>query len=325
LATSQNITYNSCNQFFNVDVTNYLEYTSFDGCTADVIDPETCPNLAIIATNNNYEGGVPAFQAQVSLWMDLTCTCMAPTPSPTPLPPVTETVTMQRSMKCTDVGDCPVNFYFQGSSDDTDTVPFDASTCSVTAATLALESRAYRTKAPTITFTSGGIVTDLSQYAAVACNATVLMPMSSKDECTNAGGTGWNVCSQTGTTYCCGVCNGHESCGGLYSCACGYSCSGPADVTSECFESTTVPDGKLDVLPYLDPNPQNWGGTIASMTVHQGIYVDQDNCPDSELDATLTWEYQCPNPGAAQKKTTERVTYSLRGAEAMKHLSMSSL
>jgi len=265
-----------------VDVTDYLKYTSFDGCTSDVIDPETCPNLAIIVTNNNYQGGLPAFQAQVSLWMDLTCTCVAPTLNPTPRPPVTETVTLQNSMKCTDVGDCPVNFIFQSSVDDAqqDTVPFDASTCTVTAATLAMESRAYRTKAPTLTLTSGSVVTDLSKYAAVTCNSTV---------------------------------DPEEP-----------SCSAPATVSSECFANTADPDGKLDVLPYLD-DPANWGGVIASVVVHQGIYVDQDNCPDSELDATLTWEYQCSNPGAAEKKTTERVTYSLRGAEAMKYLSISNL
>lgn len=47
--------------------------------------------------------------------------------------------------------------------------------------------------------------------------------ITSESECSKAGGTNWNKCSATGTTYCCGVCKGTKSCSsnsGLSSCSC---------------------------------------------------------------------------------------------------------
>jgi len=154
-SAAEGVPYNSCNAFYGLDVTAFLSYADFSGCSSDgVIDPETCPTLALILENSAFQGGTPAFEAQVSLSMDLTCNCV-----PTPV----ESVTLRRSMACSDVGDCPVTFVFPVTDSSGNDVPFDASQCSIDSATLELLSRGYRTAAPTVQFSSGNkTASDLS-------------------------------------------------------------------------------------------------------------------------------------------------------------------
>ena len=210
-------------------------YHDFEGCTEDVIDPATCPTLALEIRNNDYPGGTPQFEMQTSLAMELTCNCV---------PTEVQVVTLERSMTCEDVGDCPVEFIFPPTSGGND-LPFSED-CSVLSATLDISSRAYRTQNPVVTFSSG--TKTENEPLTTICQANV-------DPTTP-------------------------------------SCTGPATAFDECFG--VLGSTSIDVQNLIDFEHFDTLQTLASVKVKQGVFVDQnEGCPDSEIDATLTWTYTC--------------------------------
>lgn len=147
--TSQGISYMSCNEFYDVDVTKYFEYGDADlnSCAdpSTANDNEKCATIGTYFFSDSYvgqDGGATVpFQAQQEVLMDVTCNCI----------PTTGMVSMGRSMECEKVGDCPANFIFPASTDGFDVeVPYVKGKCDTTALNLDVSSRAWRDSVPII-------------------------------------------------------------------------------------------------------------------------------------------------------------------------------
>ena len=185
--TYSGVNYQSCNEFYGIDVTQYLMYTdgNLTACADESIagDYTKCPALGSYFYSEDYEGGEigdPEFQVIQDLFLDVVCHCI----------PDGDEVKMARSMACDKVGDCPVKFIFPRSTDGFDvTVPFDAAKCTTDQLQLSMQSKAYRDAVPTVK--ANGVALPAEE---IQCGNNLPTTGTITDGCPEDDATAWDTC-----------------------------------------------------------------------------------------------------------------------------------